>query len=108
MRTVTTIAFVAAALCSGARADLCVGDCGTEIVSDGVVSKPPNGATEVRFVSTYEGITGVGAPLGVSNIFSDGSPYTTSTFSLGAGTVVQGYYNYVTSNYPVASASPNR
>jgi len=87
----------------GARADSCVGNCGTDTVPDGVVTTPPSGASTVLYVSTAgstdtTAAAGALSALGVPGSFTNGSVYTTSTFSVGAGTNVLGYFDYVTSD----------
>jgi len=90
----------------GASADSCVGNCGYDSVPDGVVTAPPTGASTVQYVSTAGstdttaaatalGALGVGSP---TFGFTNGSVYTTSTWSVTAGTTLVGYYDYVTSD----------
>lgn len=73
----------------------CVGNCGSSSSADGVVSLPPVGTT-YNWISTYNGVSGAGQ-LGASG-GTNGSVFTTSTFSANAGDVLQYYFNYVTSD----------
>ena len=73
----------------------CIGNCGSSSAADGVVSLPPGG-TSYSWISTNGGVTGVGQ-LGAGG-GSNGSQWTTSTFTANAGEVLQYYFNFVTSD----------
>ena len=77
-----------------AAASSCVGSCGTG-GPDGVVTAPPNGAG-YRWISTNGGGAGVGQIAGVGG--TDGSLFTSTSFSANAGDVLQFYFDYVTSD----------
>lgn len=67
---------------------------------NGVVSAPPTGEADYYYVSTANGINGVGALPGVGGSGSptNGSTLTTSLFAANAGDVLNFYFNYVTSD----------
>lgn len=76
----------------------CNGNCGTD-GADGVVTLPPNGSTSYQWVSTDNGITGVGVlPTGALGSETNGSTLATSVFSAKAGTNLNFDFNYVTSD----------
>ena len=81
-----------------ATAATCTGNCGTA-GADGVVTLPPNGLTSYQWTSTAGGTTGVGAlPTGALGSETNGSTLATSVFSANAGTNLNFYFNYVTSD----------
>ena len=76
----------------------CAGNCGSS-GADGVVTLSPMGNTSYQWVSTTGGLTGVGAlPTGALGSETDGSTLATSIFSATAGTTLNFYFNYVTSD----------
>lgn len=76
----------------------CNGNCGTD-GADGVVTLPPNGLTSYQWASTDGGGTGVGGlPTGLLGSEINGSTLATSVFSANAGTNLNFYFNYVTSD----------
>lgn len=77
-----------------AAASTCVGNCGTG-GADGVVTAPPNGAG-YRWISTAGGLDGVGQIAGVGG--TNGSLFTSSTFTANAGDTLRFYFDYVTSD----------
>lgn len=68
--------------------------------ADGVVSASPVMGGGYSYVSTNNGLNGVGALDGVGGSGSptDGSVLTTSVFSAAAGDALEFYFNYVTSD----------
>src|SRR5262249_40656077 len=89
-------AFGCAVLSVGsASAVSCFGDCGT-LGADGVVTLSPFGSPQYSFISTNGGVTGAGQIAGVGG--TNGSEFTTDTFSANAGDALQGFFNYVTSD----------
>jgi hypothetical protein len=85
---------------SVARADNCVGTCGTD-TANGDVTNPP-GFSSYFYVTTTNGPTGGGTlpsvlgPAGVTS--TNGSTYTTSSFTATAGELINFEFNYVTSD----------
>jgi hypothetical protein len=83
-----------------ARADICVGTCGTDI-ANGDVTLPP-GFSSYEFVTTNGGPIGGGnlpaifGPPGVNS--TNGSTFTTSSFSTTPGELISFQFNYVTSD----------
>ncbi len=77
----------------------CSGNCGA-LGANGVVTLSPAHKFEYQWVSTFNGINGVGALPGVGGIGSpaDGSTLSTSPFTANTGAVLQFYFNYVTSD----------
>lgn len=76
----------------------CVGNCGS-LGADGVVTLSPTGNSSYQYVSTYNGTMGVGAlPTGPLGQETNGSTLSTSMFSGTAGTPLNFYFNYVTSD----------
>ena|ERR1035438_7739074 len=77
----------------------CAGNCGTD-VADGVVPlSPVAGSSKYEWVSTNGGTTGVGAlPTGALGSETDGSTLSTTVFSATAGTALNFYFNFVTSD----------
>jgi hypothetical protein len=76
----------------------CNGNCGSN-GADGVVGLSPAGNSSYEWVSTVGGISGVGAlPTGKLGGETDGSTLATSVFSATAGTALNFYFNYVTSD----------
>jgi hypothetical protein len=85
-----------AALAVGtARADSCVGNCGT-VAPNGVVTAPPVGGI-TNYVSTFGGIAGGGALPGVPGS-TNGSTFKTAPFTVNPGSVVKFDFNFVTSD----------
>jgi hypothetical protein len=84
-----------AAVPSGYAAADCIGNCGSA-GADGIVTLPPNGASSYQFVSTANGQDGAGQLPGV--VGTNGSQFTTSTFSVDAGSKLEFNFNYVTSD----------
>jgi hypothetical protein len=90
-----TVAAVAGTIPSGYT---CNGSCGTD-GADGVVSLSPIGTSQYAWTSTNGGITGVGGlPTGALGSETDGSTLATPVFSATAGTALNFYFNYVTSD----------
>ena len=78
-----------------ALAATCIGSCGTSTATDGVVTIP-SGFSSVGWISTNGGVTGAGQFGGAGG--TDGSAYTTSTFTATAGQTLQYNFNYITSD----------
>lgn len=108
MRNVITLAgsFLAlVCLCtSAAMADpipsgwTCTGACGSD-GADGVVPLSPLGTSAYSYITTAGGAVGIGViPTGALGGETDGSLLTTSTFSATAGTDLNFYFDYVTSD----------
>jgi len=90
-----TVAAVAGTIPSGYT---CTGGCGTD-GADGVVTLSPIGSSQYEWISTTGGVTGVGAlPTGALGSETDGSTLATPIFSATAGTALNFYFNYVTSD----------
>jgi hypothetical protein len=91
-----TLAFGLAASAAQA-APVCVGNCGV-LGANGVVTAPPNGAT-YRYATSSNGVNNggniPGAPVAGS---TNGSTYTTDTFVAQAGSKLEFYFNFVTSD----------
>lgn len=92
----------AAALASAAAIPsgwVCNGNCGS-MGADGVVTLSPTGNSQYQWVSTSNGISGVGSLPGVGGLGdpTNGSTLTTSSFSASAGDPLSFYFNYVTSD----------
>src|SRR5690606_10373828 len=82
------------ALSSPAFADSCVGNCGA-LGANGVVTASPLGGT-YQYVSTNGGVSGAGSlELGSE---TDGSSYITTAFAANAGSSLDFYFNYITSD----------
>jgi PEP-CTERM motif len=76
----------------------CSGNCGSS-GADGVVTLSPTGNSSYQWVSTTNGLNGVGAlPSGALGHETNGSTLATSVFSANAGTALSFYFNYVTSD----------
>src|SRR5262245_20503828 len=76
----------------------CAGNCGTDSV-DGVVSLSPTGNPAYEWASTSGGVLGVGVvPTGGLGSETNGSTLSTPNFSATAGTPLEFYFNYVTSD----------
>jgi hypothetical protein len=76
----------------------CAGNCGS-LGADGVVTLSPTGNSSYQFVSTFGGTTGVGAlPSGRLGSETNGSTLATPVFSATAGTNLNFFFNYVTSD----------
>lgn len=77
---------------------VCTGNCGS-LGADGVVTLSPTGNSSYQYVTTSGGSNGVGAlPTGKLGSETNGSTLATSTFSATAGTPLNFYFNYVTSD----------
>ena len=79
----------------GAMAQTCVGACGTD-TANGVVSNPP-GFSSYYYVTTSGGALGAGQIPGIAN-GTNGSLYTSATFSATANSTLTFEFNYVTSD----------
>lgn len=76
----------------------CAGTCGSS-AANGIVTLSPTGNSSYEYVTTYNGTLGVGAlPTGALGSETNGSTLSTSTFSATAGTPLNFYFNYVTSD----------
>jgi hypothetical protein len=76
----------------------CTGTCGSS-GANGVVTLSPFGASQYDWVSTNYGTSGVGAlPTGALGSETNGSTLATSVFSATAGTALDFYFDYVTSD----------
>lgn len=76
----------------------CSGSCGSS-GADGVVPLSPIGSGSYQWVSTNGGMSGTGAlPTGALGSETNGSTLATSMFSATAGTALNFYFNYVTSD----------
>jgi hypothetical protein len=79
---------------SGAHASACVGNCGTD-VANGVVTNPP-GFGSYQYVTTNGGLLHTGLVPGVGG--TDGSLYTSNTFTSSGNSTLTFYFDYVTSD----------
>ena len=76
----------------------CTGSCGTDTTGNGDVSPAP-GFSSYTFITTTGGVTGGGTiPAGALGSETNGSTLTTGVFSATAGSQLQYYFNYVTSD----------
>lgn len=76
----------------------CVGTCGS-LGANGVVTLSPTGNSSYQYVSTSNAPSGVGAlPTGGLGSETNGSTLATTVFSAAAGTPLNFYFNYVTSD----------
>lgn len=76
----------------------CAGTCGSS-GADGVVTLAPTGNSLYQYVSTSNGLLGVGIlPSGALGTETHGSTLSTSVFSATAGTSLKFYFNYSTSD----------
>jgi len=76
----------------------CVGNCGTS-GADGVVPLSPAGNSSFQWVSTNQGLIGVGIlPTGALGSETNGSTLATSLFSATAGDPLSFYFNYTSSD----------
>lgn len=76
----------------------CSGNCGS-LGANGVVSLSPTGNSSYQYVSTHNGVDGVGTlPTGNIGLETNGSTLSTTIFSATAGTALNFYFNYVTSD----------
>lgn len=76
----------------------CVGTCGS-LGANGVVTLSPTGNSSYQYVSTSNAPSGVGAlPTGALGSETNGSTLATTVFSATAGTALNFYFNYVTSD----------
>lgn len=73
----------------------CTGACG-RLGPDGVVTAAPSGSATYFYVTTSGGLAGVGQLPGVGGV--NGSLLQTDTFFAAAGSELQYYFNYVTSD----------
>lgn len=88
----TAAAAIAAGFSTAASAQ-CVGSCGT-LGANGVVTASPEGGT-YNYVSTAGGVGGVGLGVGGE---TNGSQFTTAQFSANAGSTLEFFFNYVTTD----------
>jgi hypothetical protein len=99
MKSVAAFSFLALALGLGAlgaaQAADCTGNCGT-LGANGVVSSPPSGADSYTWVSTYLGQNGAGQIAGYGG--TNGSALVSDPFYAAAGSSVEFWFNYVTSD----------
>lgn len=99
-RTYGLVFFVAMTAVMAHAGAICTGTCGTD-TTDGDVTNPP-GFSSYMYVTTTGGTTGGGtlpAVFGSSGVTStNGSTYTTSSFSTTAGELINFEFNYVTSD----------
>lgn len=80
---------------SGIPADWsCTGNCGVSS-ADGVVTAAPTGSTNYGWVSTDNGVTGVGLS---GLIGANGSVLQSNAFTANAGDDLEFYFNYITSD----------
>jgi hypothetical protein len=76
----------------------CIGSCGTDTTGNGNVL-PATGFSSYNFVTTTGGATGGGTiPVGATGTETDGSTLTTSVFAATSGSVLQFFFNYITSD----------
>lgn len=76
----------------------CSGNCGS-LGADGVVTLSPTGNSSYQYVTSNHGASGVGAlPTGSLGSETNGSTLSTTVFSATAGTALNFYFNYVTSD----------
>ena len=76
----------------------CVGNCGSS-GADGVVPLSPTGNSSFQWVSTNQGLIGVGIlPTGALGSETNGSTLATSLFSATAGDPLSFYFNYTSSD----------
>lgn len=73
----------------------CTGSCGS-LGADGVVSLSPTGNSSYQYVTTNGGTNGVGELSGIGG--TNGSTLATSVFTVTAGTDLNFYFDYVTSD----------
>lgn len=77
----------------------CTGTCGSATSADGVVSMPPNGNNDYQWISSSDGSTGTGTlPTGALGSETNGSTLATSVFTATAGTDLNFWFNFVTSD----------
>jgi len=81
---------------SAASANVCVGDCGV-LGANGVVTAPPIGG-QYRYVTTAGPDGGGNIPGFAVAEATNGSNFTTSSFEALAGSTLEFYFNYVTSD----------
>ena len=75
----------------------CSGNCGSD-TADGSITLSPFASPTYQFVTTYSGVAGVGInPLGATSP-KNGSLLKTSTFSATAGTSLNFYFDFITSD----------
>ena len=76
----------------------CTGNCGSS-GADGVVTLSPTGNSSFNWASTAGGVNGVGVlPTGALGHETDGSVLFSPMFAATAGTALNFYFNYVTSD----------
>jgi hypothetical protein len=76
----------------------CAGTCGS-LGANGVVTLSPTGNSSYQYVSTNLGTSGVGSlPSGSLGSETNGSTLATTVFSATAGTALNFYFNFVTSD----------
>lgn len=84
-------------LSSLAMAADCIGNCGTSTANDGVVTLPP-GATSYNWISTFGGTVAGGTLPGYESGSTNGSRLTSDPFFAAAGSRVEFWFNYITSD----------
>lgn len=88
---------VAASASSAVQAADCIGNCGESVVNGAdVIGALPSGGTSYNWVSTSFGQTGAGQLAGFGG--TNGSSLTSDAFYAAAGSKVEFYFNYVTSD----------
>lgn len=83
------------ALSAPALAASCTGNCGVS-GPNGDLTLAPSGNTSYQYVTTYNGLTGVGQIDGVGG--TNGSLYTSSAFAGTAGSQLSFLFNFITSD----------
>jgi hypothetical protein len=85
----------------------CTGNCGSS-GADGFVPLSPAGNPAYEWISTNGGIVGVGALAGVTGVggrgsATNGSTLQTNTFAASAGSLLNFYFNYTTTDGALVS-----
>ncbi len=80
---------------SPAQAATCIGNCGTS-GANGVVGLSPSGGSTYQYITTAGGVNGAGAIASVGG--TNGSRYTSNTFTAAANDPLTFLFNYVTSD----------
>jgi hypothetical protein len=98
---IATLSLALASASGSARADTCIGSCGTDVGANGSITLPPTGTPFYQWISTNGGAAGAGS-LGVGTVTgnneTNGSSFTYSPFSAQAGDRLSFYFNYITSD----------
>ena len=90
-------AWIAACATSAVQAADCIGNCGESLVTGAdVIGALPSGGSSYNWVSTNFGQTGAGQLEGFGG--TNGSSLTSDAFYAAAGSKVEFYFNYVTSD----------